>query len=144
MFQIVGVNWLDSNYRKIWDKDLLEYLKKKKKPVFLCGDLNVAHKPIDLKNPKSNYNKTSGYTQDEIDGMTNFINSGFTDTFRYFYPEKIKYSWWSYRFNARAKNVGWRIDYFLASKNALELVKDAFIISDIMGSDHCPIGIYLK
>ena len=132
------------DYRKKWDKDLLEYLKKKNKPVFLSGDLNVAHQPIDLKNPKSNYNKTSGYTQDEIDGMTNFINSGFTDTFRYFYPEKIKYSWWSYRFNARAKNVGWRIDYFLASKNALELVKDAFIMNDIMGSDHCPVGIYLK
>ena len=132
------------NYRKIWDKDLLEYLKKKNKPVFLSGDLNVAHQPIDLKNPKSNYNKTSGYTQDEIDGMTNFINSGFTDTFRYFYPEKIKYSWWSYRFNARAKNVGWRIDYFLASKNALELVKDAFIMNDVMGSDHCPVGIDLK
>ena len=76
--------------------------------------------------------------------MTNFINSGFTDTFRYFYPEKIKYSWWSYRFNARAKNVGWRIDYFLASKNALELVKDAFIMNDVMGSDHCPVGIDLK
>ena len=132
------------DYRKKWDKDLLEYLKKKNKPVFLSGDLNVAHQPIDLKNPKSNYNKTSGYTQDEIDGMTNFINSGFTDTFRYFYPEKIKYSWWSYRFNARAKNVGWRIDYFLASKNALELVKDAFIMNDVMGSDHCPVGIDLR
>ena len=100
------------NYRKIWDKDLLEYIKKKINQFFLSGDLNVAHQPIDLKNPKSNYNKTSGYTQDEIDGISNFINSGFTDTFRYFYPEKIKYSWWSYRFNARAKNVGWRIDYF--------------------------------
>ena len=132
------------DYRKKWDKDLLKYLKKKNKPVFLSGDLNVAHQPIDLKNPKSNYNKTSGYTQDEIDGMTNFINSGFTDTFRYFYPEKIKYSWWSYRFNARAKNVGWRIDYFLASKNALELVKDAFIMNDVMGSDHCPVGIDLR
>ena len=132
------------DYRKKWDEDLLEYLKKKDKPVFFNGDLNVAHQPIDLKNPKSNYNKTSGYTQDEIDGITNFINSGFTDTFRYFYPEKIKYSWWSYRFNSRAKNVGWRIDYFLASKNALELVKDAFIMNDVMGSDHCPVGIHLK
>ena len=132
------------DYRKKWDEDLLEYLKKKDKPVFFNGDLNVAHQPIDLKNPKSNYNKTSGYTQDEIDGMTNFINSGFTDTFRYFYPKKIKYSWWSYRFNSRAKNVGWRIDYFLASKNALELVKDAFIMNDVMGSDHCPVGIHLK
>jgi|TARA_B100001094_G_scaffold141929_1_gene137528 exodeoxyribonuclease-3 len=132
------------DYRKKWDEDLLEYLKKKDKPVFFNGDLNVAHQPIDLKNPKSNYNKTSGYTQDEIDGMTNFINSGFTDTFRYFYPKKIKYSWWSYRFNSRAKNIGWRIDYFLASKNALELVKDAFIMNDVMGSDHCPVGIHLK
>ena len=132
------------DYRKKWDEDLLEYLKKKDKPVFFNGDLNVAHQPIDLKNPKSNYNKTSGYTQDEIDGMTNFINSGLTDTFRYFYPKKIKYSWWSYRFNSRAKNIGWRIDYFLASKNALELVKDAFIMNDVMGSDHCPVGIHLK
>ena len=131
-------------YRKKWDEDLLDYLKKKDKPVFLNGDLNVAHQAIDLKNPKSNYNKTSGYTQDEIDGMTNFLNSGFTDTFRYLYPDKIKYSWWSYRFNSRAKNVGWRIDYFLASKNALELVKDAFIMNDVMGSDHCPVGIELK
>ena len=139
-----GTQLVRLDYRKKWDKDLLEYLKKKNKPVFLCGDLNVAHQPIDLKNPKSNYNKTSGYTQDEIDGMTNFINSGFTDTFRYFYPKKIKYSWWSYRFNARAKNVGWRIDYFLASKNALELVKDAFIMNDVMGSDHCPVGIDLR
>lgn len=110
----------------------------------MSGDLNVAHQPIDLKNPKSNYNKTSGYTQDEIDGMTNFINSGFTDTFRHLYPEKIKYSWWSYRFSSRAKNIGWRIDYFLASKNALKLVKDAFIMDDVMGSDHCPVGIFLK
>ena len=101
-------------YRERWDKDLLSFIKNKEleKPVFLCGDLNVAHQPIDLKNPKSNYNKTPGYTQKEIDGMGNFINAGYIDTFRYFYPEEIKYSWWSYRFNSRAKNIGWRLDYF--------------------------------
>ncbi len=133
-------------YRERWDKDLLNFVKKKEleKPVFLCGDLNVAHQPIDLKNPKSNYNKTPGYTQKEIDGMTNFINAGYIDTFRYFYPEKIKYSWWSYRFNSRAKNVGWRLDYFLSSENGIRLVKDAFILNDIMGSDHCPVGITLS
>ena len=133
-------------YRERWDKDLLKFIKKKEleKPVFLCGDLNVAHQPIDLKNPKSNYNKTPGYTQKEIDGMTNFINAGYTDTFRHFYPEEIKYSWWSYRFNSRAKNVGWRLDYFLSSENGLEIIKDAFILNDVMGSDHCPVGIELK
>ena len=104
----------------------------------------MAHQPIDLKNPKSNYNKTPGYTQKEIDGMTNFLNAGYTDTFRYFYPEEIKYSWWSYRFNSRAKNVGWRLDYFLASQDGMEMVKDAFILNDVMGSDHCPVGIDLN
>jgi exodeoxyribonuclease-3 len=133
-------------YRARWDKDLLNFItnKEKEKPVFLCGDLNVAHQPIDLKNPKSNFNKTPGYTQTEIDGMNNFIKNGYTDTFRHFYPEKIKYSWWSYRFNSRAKNVGWRLDYFLSSENGLEIIKDAFILNDIMGSDHCPVGIELK
>ncbi len=132
-------------YRERWDKDLLQFIKKKEleKPVFLCGDLNVAHQPIDLKNPKSNFNKTPGYTQKEIDGMSNFINAGYTDTFRHFYPEEIKYSWWSYRFNSRAKNVGWRLDYFLSSKKGINLIKDAFILNDIMGSDHCPVGIEL-
>ena len=133
-------------YRTKWDKDLLAFIdeKNKIKPVFLCGDLNVAHQPIDLKNPKSNYNKTPGYTQLEIDGMTNFINAGYTDTFRHFYPEEIKYSWWSYRFNSRAKNVGWRLDYFLASQDGLDMIKDAFILNDVMGSDHCPVGIDLN
>lgn len=139
-----GLHRLD--YRSKWDKDLLAFIqiKEKDKPVFLCGDLNVAHQPIDLKNPKSNFNKTPGYTQKEIDGMNNFLSSGYTDTFRKFYPEQIKYSWWSYRFNSRAKNVGWRLDYFLASKDAMDLVKDAFISNDVMGSDHCPVGITLK
>ena len=131
-------------YRTNWDNDLLEFVNNKDKPVFLCGDLNVAHQELDLKNPKSNYNKTAGYTQFEIDGMTNYINSGFTDTFRHFYPQEIKYSWWSYRFSARLKNIGWRLDYFLASKEALNMVNDAFILNDVMGSDHCPVGIELK
>ena len=102
-------------YRTKWDKDLLAFIDRKNmiKPVFLCGDLNVAHQPIDLKNPKSNYNKTPGYTQVEIDGMSNYLSAGYIDTFRHFYPEEVKYSWWSYRFNSRAKNVGWRLDYFL-------------------------------
>ena len=99
---------------------------------------------LHLKNPKSNYNKTAGYTQFEIDGMTNYINSGFTDTFWHFYPQEIKYSWWSYRFSARLKNIGWRLDYFLASEDALNMVNDAFILNDVMGSDHCPVGIELK
>jgi len=139
-----GLHRLD--YRARWDKDLLNFIKnkEKEKPVFLCGDLNVAHQPIDLKNPKSNFNKTPGYTQTEIDGMSNFINNGFTDTFRHFYPDEIKYSWWSYRFNSRAKNVGWRLDYFLASKKGLDMVQDAFILNDVMGSDHCPVGIKLN
>ena len=131
-------------YRTKWDNDLLEFVNNKDKPVFLCGDLNVAHQELDLKNPKSNYNKTAGYTQFEIDGMTNYMNSGFTDTFRHFYPQEIKYSWWSYRFSARLKNIGWRLDYFLASKEALNMVNDAFILNDVMGSDHCPVGIELK
>ena len=120
------------------------YLKKKNKPVFLSGDLNVAHQPIDLKNPKSNYNKTSGYTQDEIDGMTNFINSGFTDTFRHLYPEKIKYSWWSYRFNSRAKNIGWRIDYFIISEEFMKYIENVLIYDKLMGSDHCPLLCIVK
>ena len=133
-------------YRSSWDKDLLKFIQEKNnhKPVFLCGDLNVAHQPIDLKNPKSNYNKTPGYTQVEIDGMSNYLSAGYIDTFRHFYPEEIKYSWWSYRFNSRAKNVGWRLDYFLASQNGIEMVNDAFILNDVMGSDHCPVGIILN
>ena len=139
-----GTGLVRLKYRTKWDNDLLEFVNKKDKPVFLCGDLNVAHQELDLKNPKSNYNKTAGYTQFEIDGMTNYINSGFTDTFRHFYPQEIKYSWWSYRFSARLKNIGWRLDYFLASKEALNMVNDAFILNDVMGSDHCPVGIELK
>lgn len=131
------------DYRATWDKDFRKFLNKldKSKPVILCGDLNVAHQPIDLTHPKSNYNKTAGYTQLEIDGFTNHLESGFVDTFRHLYPEKVEYSWWSYIGNARAKNVGWRIDYFLVSQRIIDKVKDSFTCPDIMGSDHCPVGI---
>ena len=134
------------DYRETWDADLLKHLQKleKTKPVVLCGDLNVAHQAIDLANPKSNYNKSAGYTQREIDGLSTFISSGYKDSFRHFYPEVVKYSWWSARFNSRAKNVGWRIDYFLVSENFLPQVKDAFILNEIMGSDHCPVGIIIE
>lgn len=133
-------------YRMEWDKALLKHLKEleKKKPVMLCGDLNVAHQPIDLKNDKANFNKSAGYTEQEIEGMDNFIKNGFTDSFRHFYPSEEKYSWWSYRMNARAKNVGWRIDYFLASDGFMDNVEDAFIMNDVFGSDHCPVGVLLK
>ncbi|WP_047416418.1 exodeoxyribonuclease III [Cellulophaga sp. Hel_I_12] len=131
------------DYRKQWDSDFLKYLKnlEKTKPVIVCGDFNVAHKAIDLKNDKSNYNKTAGYTQVEIDGMDNFIQAGFVDAFRMLYPEEIAYTFWSYRFKSRERNTGWRIDYFLVSKSIADKVKDAKIYSTIMGSDHCPIGL---
>tara|TARA_Y100000589_G_scaffold332180_1_gene390012 strand:+ start:10004 stop:10765 length:762 start_codon:yes stop_codon:yes gene_type:complete len=141
-----GGNLNRLTYRKRWDNDFLNFIKKleQNKIVYICGDLNVAHQPIDLKNPKSNYNKTPGYTQDEIDGMNNFIKEGLIDTYRYFNPDKIKYSWWSYRFNCRAKNIGWRLDYFLTSKKGIDTINDTFILNDIMGSDHCPVGIEIE
>ncbi|KGL64302.1 exodeoxyribonuclease III [Polaribacter sp. Hel1_85] len=130
-------------YRKQWDSDFLSYLKELEKtmPVIVCGDFNVAHRAIDLKNDKSNYNKTAGYTQVEIDGMDNFIKAGFVDAFRYFYPEKITYTFWSYRFKSRERNTGWRIDYFLVSKSLIEKIKDVSIYSDVFGSDHCPVSL---
>jgi exodeoxyribonuclease III len=134
-------------YRQEWDKAFLDYLKnlEKIKPVIVCGDLNVAHKEIDLARPKANYNKTAGYMQEEIDGMNRFIEGGLADTFRCLYPEETeRYSWWSYRAGARSKNIGWRIDYFLVSESFLPSVNDAFILEDITGSDHCPVGIVLK
>ena len=133
------------DYRQGWDADFLKYLKglEENKPVMICGDMNVAHQAIDLARPKSNYNKTAGYTQQEIDGFTNFINAGFVDTFRHFYPEEVAYSYWSYRFNARKNNVGWRIDYFLVSQSMIEGVQKAFILPQYEGSDHCPVGITL-
>jgi len=134
------------DYRSTWDADFLAYLKnlEKTKPVILCGDLNVAHQPIDLANPKSNYNKTAGYTQVEIDGFTNLLNNGFVDTFRHLHPTEVAYSWWSYRFNARANNKGWRIDYFLVSESIKDKVKEAFIMPEMTGSDHCPVGIVIE
>ena len=134
------------DYRKKWDQDFLHYVEnlEKTKHVIICGDLNVAHQPIDLKNPKANYNKTAGYTQVEIDGFENLLKAGFVDTFRHFYPDTVKYSWWSYRFNSRAKNIGWRIDYFLVSESLLPRVKDSFILNEYEGSDHCPVGIIIE
>ena len=133
------------DYRQKWDADLLSYLKEleKKKPVVACGDFNVAHKDIDLARPKANYNKSAGYTQKEIDGMDNFTSNGFVDTFRSFNADEVKYSWWSYRGGARDRNVGWRIDYVLASKDLESKIKKAFILNEVMGSDHCPLGIEL-
>jgi exodeoxyribonuclease-3 len=131
-------------YRQLWDKAFFEYLKdlEKVKPVIVCGDLNVAHKPVDLARPRANYNKTAGYMQEEIDGMDMFTSGGLADTFRRLYPdEKERYSWWSYRAGARSKNIGWRIDYFLVSESFLPSVKNAFILEEITGSDHCPVGI---
>lgn len=134
------------DYRKKWDADFLKYLKKleQDKPVLIAGDFNVAHRPIDLKNDKSNYNKTAGYTQIEIDGMDNFMQAGFVDAFRQTHPDEVAYTYWSYRFSARAKNVGWRIDYFLASKSIFDRVEEVKIHADILGSDHCPISLQLK
>ncbi|MGI9547376.1 MAG: exodeoxyribonuclease III [Flavobacteriaceae bacterium] len=131
------------DYRKQWDADFLKYLKEKEKskPVIVCGDLNVAHRPMDLKNDKSNYNKTAGYTQVEIDGMDNFINAGFVDSFRFLHPDEVAYSYWSYRFKARERNVGWRIDYFLVSESLKSKIKSASILAQHQGSDHCPIQL---
>lgn len=135
------------DYRQQWDLDFLNYLKnlEKVKPVVVCGDFNVAHRPIDLTHPKANYNKYAGYMQVEIDGMDRFTQNGLVDSFRHFYPDKKEaYSWWSYRAGAREKNVGWRIDYFLVSKSFIPSVNSAFILPEIMGSDHCPVGVELN
>lgn len=134
------------DYRMQWEEDFRAYLVKldENKPVIVCGDLNVAHQQIDLKNPKTN-TKNPGFTPDERNQMTHLLNAGFTDTFRYFYPTKEDcYSWWSYRANARAKNVGWRIDYFLTSNRLSTELKDATIYAEILGSDHCPVGLTLN
>ncbi len=133
-------------YRSKWDKAFKSYLKKlqQEKPIIVTGDFNVAHQAIDLKNDKSNYNKTSGYTQVEIDGLSNILKLGLIDTFRKSYPEIEKYSFWSMRFNARKNNAGWRIDYFFVSDSLIPKVKDAFIDNDTFGSDHCPVGLILS
>ena len=130
-------------YRQIWEDEIRKYLLKlnETKPVIMCGDLNVAHKEIDLKNPKTNRHN-AGFTDEERNKMTELLDSGFTDTFRYLYPEKENaYSWWSYMGHAREKNVGWRIDYFIVSKSIEKQIKEAKIYPEIMGSDHCPVGL---
>lgn len=133
------------DYRQRWDTDFLAYLKglEATKPIVFCGDLNVAHKEIDLKNPKANEHNP-GFTIEERSGFERYIEQGFIDTFREFNKDPGNYSWWTYRFNARAKNIGWRIDYFCISKALRPMLMDAFILKDIMGSDHCPVGIVLK
>ena len=134
------------DYRMKWEDDFLAYLKKleENKPVVFCGDLNVAHKEIDLKNPKTN-RKNAGFTDEERGKFTDLLAAGFVDTFRYFYPDAEGiYSWWSYRFSARAKNAGWRIDYFCVSECLKDRLADAKILTDVMGSDHCPIELDLK
>ncbi|MGV3636797.1 MAG: exodeoxyribonuclease III [Flavobacteriales bacterium] len=131
-------------YRSEWDEAFRGYvnkLAKGKLPVIITGDLNVAHQPIDIARPKENYNKTSGYTQQEIDGLSALLGTGWVDTFRHKHPGVVKYSWWSQRFGARQKNVGWRIDYVLVTSGFEKKVKDAFILNEVMGSDHCPVGI---
>ena len=114
------------------------------KPVIVCGDFNVAHKAIDLARPKQNYNKSAGYMQEEITGMDTFSENGLVDTFRALNGDEVKYSWWSYRGGARDKNVGWRIDYFLVSSTFLPRVSESFILNDVKGSDHCPVGIVIE
>lgn len=133
------------DYRGVWDAALLAHCKKleAKKPVMLCGDLNVAHRPIDLARPKENYNKSAGFTQAEIDGLDNFVNAGLLDSYRELNPDKVQYSWFSYRGGARERNVGWRIDYFLVSEGLMPKIKEAFIMNDVHGSDHCPVGVVI-
>lgn len=130
------------DYRMSWEDAFRAYLKTldEKKPVIICGDLNVAHNDIDLKNPKTNH-RSAGFTDEERGKLTELLADGFTDSYRFLYPEKIEYSWWSYMMKAREKNVGWRIDYFIISDRLRERLTDSFILTDVMGSDHCPVGI---
>ena len=138
-----GLRRLD--YRMKWEEDFQAYLHRLDaiKPVIVCGDMNVAHQEIDLKNPKTNH-KNAGFTDEEREKMTQLLSNGFIDTFRTLYPEQVTYSWWSYRFRAREKNTGWRIDYFLISERLKDRLEDAKIHTEIMGSDHCPVEIILK
>ena len=130
------------DYRMQWEDALRDYIKAldAKKPVIYCGDLNCAHNEIDLKNPKTN-RRSAGFSDEERAKFTQLLDSGFTDTFRYLYPDKVQYSWWSYMRQARAKDIGWRIDYFVVSDRVKDKVKDSFILGEVMGSDHCPVGI---
>ena len=138
-----GLRRLD--YRMQWEADFMAYLKKldEKKPVIVCGDLNVAHEELVLKNPKTN-RKNAGFTDEEREKFTTLLNAGFTDTFRYLHPEQVTYSWWSYRFKAREKNAGWRIDYFLVSNRLRDMIEKADIHTEIFGSDHCPVELVVK
>ena len=137
-----GLRRLD--YRMVWETDFLAYLKRldSQKPVIVCGDLNVAHQEIDLKNPKSN-RRNAGFTDEEREKMSILLDNGFTDTFRFLHPEEVTYSWWSYRFKAREKNAGWRIDYFLISDRLRPQLTGATIHTEIFGSDHCPVELNL-
>ena len=138
-----GLRRLD--YRMQWEDDFRHFLKSldAKKPVVVCGDMNVAHEEIDIKNPKTN-RRNAGFTDEEREKMTTLLNDGFIDTFRTLYPEQVTYSWWSYRFHAREKNAGWRIDYFLTSERLRPRITDAKIHTEIMGSDHCPVELDLE
>ena len=138
-----GLRRLD--YRMTWEDDFRAYLRRldEQKPVILCGDLNVAHEEIDLKNPKTNH-QSAGFSDEERQQFSNLLASGFTDTFRSLYPDRVAYSWWSYRFHAREKNIGWRIDYFVVSNRLMTQVKDSLIHADILGSDHCPVELNLQ
>lgn len=133
------------SYRMEWDDAFRAYLNRldADKPVIVCGDMNVAHEEIDLKNPRTNH-KNAGFTDEERGKFSNLLESGFTDTFRYLYPDTVTYSWWSYRFHAREKNAGWRIDYFLISDRLRDHLQDARILTDVYGSDHCPIALLLE
>lgn len=134
------------DYRMQWEDDFLHYMDElnKKKPVILCGDLNVAHEEIDIKNPASNH-KNAGFSDEERAKMTQLLSHGYIDTFRYLYPDQTDaYSWWSYMFKARERNAGWRIDYFIVSESLKERIEDSMIYSEVMGSDHCPIGLEIK
>ena len=133
------------DYRMKWEDALRDYIKSldAKKPVIYCGDLNVAHEEIDLKNPKTNH-FSAGFSDEERGKFTELLQSGFCDTFRTLYPEKVEYSWWSYMYHAREKNVGWRIDYFVVSERIMDKVKNSRIFTDIMGSDHCPVGLEVE
>ena len=128
-----------------WETDFLAYLKglEANKPVIFCGDLNVAHKEIDLKNPKTNHH-SAGFSDEERGKFTQLLSSGFTDTFRKLYPDKVEYSWWSYMMKAREKNIGWRIDYFVVSSRLFDKVQDSKIHTSVMGSDHCPVELDIK
>lgn len=133
------------SYRLEWEAALREYIRKldSRKPVVYCGDLNVAHSEIDLKNPKSNH-QSAGFSDEERGAFSDLLAVGFTDTFRKLYPDKVEYSWWSYMMKAREKNVGWRIDYFVVSDRIFPKVKDSFILGEVMGSDHCPVGMEIE